>query len=205
MAQTAKTNSSRFTTTYTQEQKDALLSAVILRGMAVTDAMQKAGTGELGVPAFKIGRYAYDIIRDGRESFEARNDEALEAALQAELRYDAMAALAHNRALQKAFKRDGTGDIDGLRRSAQALSAIVKARREAQTTTKTPKSKPAAVQTNGQNDATEPNAARNTQTDVLAGLIAKAAPQNRGAQGAQAGSLSDARIDLSSASPAAGA
>lgn len=165
MGKTASKGAARFTTAYTQEQRDALLRAVIIDGHTVRNAIDMANTGQLGVPAFGIGRYAYDLVRDGREAFEARNDDALESALTAELKHNAIAALANNRALRRQLKADGRDDVDALRRNAQAIAAIQKARRD---TEPRAKAKPAPVQTNPTTDAPEPKTA-----DVLQGLLAK--------------------------------
>lgn len=71
-------NRSRFRLRYTQAQKDAILKAVLLDGLYVAEAIRRAARGELDVAAFTIGDYAYDIVKNGRDDFEGRNDEALE-------------------------------------------------------------------------------------------------------------------------------
>jgi hypothetical protein len=182
MATNGNRGAARFTNRFTQAQKDALLRAVLIDGHTVKAARDMARAGQLGVPAFEIGVYAYDVIKSGRDQFEQSNETALDLAIDAELKRTAAAALAHNRSLLASFKRDGTSDPDALRRSAQTLSAIKRARREAANPRAATKPKPAPVNTAGETEAytVEP-------VNVVADLLAKAG------EGARTGSLGDAR------------
>lgn len=178
MAQKANSGAARFTTRFSQAQKDAILKAVILDGHTVKTARDMAKAGQLDVPAFEIGTYAYDIVKNDREAFELANDSALDLAIDTELRKTAALALAHNRALRALAKRDGTDDPDAMKRSAQALSAIKRARREAGTgSNQRAKAKPAQVETTAEPVNTAKGAS------VVADLLSKTN------EGARAGSL----------------
>lgn len=131
MASRQATGAARFTRRLTDKQRDAILRAVLIDGHSVAETIRMANDGRLGVPAFKLGTYAYDIVRDGRETFEASNEEALSRAIELEMRGAETDALANVRAIRKALKRDGTGDTDQLRRHVANLAGIRKARREA--------------------------------------------------------------------------
>lgn len=169
MAKTTNTGASRFTTRFTQAQKHAILKAVLIDGHTVKTARDMARAGQLDVPAFEIGTYAYDIVKADREAFELANETALDLAIDAELRKTAGLALAHNRALLAKARRDGTDDPDALKRSAQALSAIKRARREAQTgSNQRAKAKPAQVETTAETVNTDSGAS------VVASLLGKA-------------------------------
>lgn len=174
-----KTNSAaRFTRRYTDAQKQALLRAVVLDGHTVAEARKMARNGTLGVPAFELSTTAYTIVRDNREQLEASNETALALAIQRELHDAELDALAHLRATRQSFKRDASGNPEPMRRATQALTAIQKARRDAQ--------KPGA----------KPKPAANTQTpeptntpaadDTVAELL-KLRPKD-----ARTGSLNDA-------------
>jgi hypothetical protein len=76
----------RFIKRYTDEQKDALLHAVLIDNVSVAEAVRRATRGELGVASFTFNlQYAYQVIKTGREDFEARNPEALGLATAREL------------------------------------------------------------------------------------------------------------------------
>jgi hypothetical protein len=190
MATNTGRGAARFTNRFTQAQKDALLRAVLIDGHTVKAARDLARAGQLTVPAFDIGTYAYDVIKQGRDSFEQSNETALDLAIDAELKKTAAAALAHNRGLLATFKRDGTSDPDALRRSAQTLSAIKRARREAANPRAVTKPRGATVQTSEPDDAYTGN-----QPNVVADLLAKADHGNL--QGGRTGSLGRSRIDAS--------
>jgi hypothetical protein len=162
MAQTPRPGQARFTTRYTQTEKDAILRAVLVEGHTVVKARQLAAQGELGVPAFEIGNYAYDVVRDGREGFESRDDAALDRAMAEDIRLDAIAALAHNRALRARLKGDGTDDPEALKRAATALHAIRKLRNEGK---QAPRPKPGTVQTSDTGANTAPTG--DTLTNLL--------------------------------------
>lgn len=136
----------RFTTRYTALQKEALLRAVCIDRMTVADAVRAAAAGELGLPAFEINRqYAYDILKKDRDAFEAGNEEALEAAIDHELRGAEIDALAQIRKLRKRG-RESEVDTARLALASKDLVAIRKARREAGTNTQTTKTKPPSSQ-----------------------------------------------------------
>jgi hypothetical protein len=160
----AEQSQARFTMHFTEAQKTAILRSVLVDGRSVAETIRMAKTGRLGMPAFDIGRYAYQLVRKNRESFEAREPEALTAAIDHELKGAELDILANLRAIRRPFKRDGTDNVEALKRAALALSALRKARREAQTTTKT---KPRAEA----NPSAEPNASVNT--DVIGTLLSK--------------------------------
>jgi hypothetical protein len=128
----AEQSQARFTMHFTEAQKTAILRSVLVDGRSVAETIRMAKTGRLGMPAFDIGRYAYQLVRKNRESFEAREPEALTAAIDHELKQAELDILANLRAIRRPFKRDGTDNVEALKRAALALSALRKARREAQ-------------------------------------------------------------------------
>jgi hypothetical protein len=184
---------SRFTKRYTAQHKDAILQAVLMDGHSVQEAIRRARAGQLGIPAFEIGNYAYDIVRDGREAYEARNDTALDHAIDEALRADAVAALKHDRALRARFKQDGTADPEALKRSAVAMAGIKKARREATTRDKTTRGA-ATTMAQSQTEAFTPTSA-NVIHQLLENAQAtpfKPAPKATD-EGARSGSLNRTR------------
>jgi hypothetical protein len=186
MAQMAKTNDSgaaRFTTRYTEAQKQAILHAVLIGQMTVAQAIEAAKAGELGVPAFHIGAYAYDIVKKGRDQFEAQHDDALTLAVEAELRGAELDALATIRAIRRTFKRGEANDTTRLAQATRDLAQIRKAHKDTLVQT-TPRAKAAPVQTN------EPQRAND---DTLTTLLNHAPNNTR--QGARTGSLGRARTD----------
>jgi hypothetical protein len=185
-------NNARHTARYTTTQKDALLHAVLVNGHTGADAVRMAREGRLGIPAFEVDRhYVYTILRKGREGYEARNDDALEAAAEAELKANLQAAVAHNRALLAKLKRDGSDDPEALARSSQALSAVKRARRDTRERVKT---RATASNTAGQSQTsdTEPVNTPGPASPLssLLDLVPKAT-----SQGARTGSLGGARIE----------
>lgn len=102
-------NQARFTRQYTDVQKDALLSAVILDGLTVAEAVRRANAGTLGLPAFKLDRlYAYQLVKQGREAFRLRNPAALHKTIDTLL--TELAGLAVNQA-EDVVARAKKGDI----------------------------------------------------------------------------------------------
>lgn len=178
MARKATTGPARFTRRFTDAQKDALLRAHLVGGHTVGEVIGMANAGQLDVPAFEIGAYAYDIIRDGREGYEERNDDALTLAVATELRLAENDALGHIRAIRRSFKR-GESDPDALTKATKALSAIRRARREAAIGQPKPK---APVNTPVHTDD-QPRETPSVVADLLASVD----------RGARTGSLSDAR------------
>lgn len=177
----ASTGRARFTAHFTDAQKEAVIRAVAVEGHTVADVIRKARAGELGLPAFDIGRYAYQLVRDGRERYEADHDDALHAGIDRELKALEIAALAHARAVRARLKGDGTDSPDAIAKAAQGLSATRKARRDTQGAAGKPKAKQSAVQTDNTNGAAKPNG------DPLSNLLGLATQQTR--QGAKSGSV----------------
>jgi hypothetical protein len=165
------TGASRFTRRYTDQQKDALLRAVCIDRMTVAAAVRAAEAGELGIPAYTVNRlYAYSLIKDGRDQFEAGNEQALAVAIEHELKGAEIDALANIRAIRRALKA-GEGDTAKLAQATRDLATITRARRE---TSKTPKGKTTLVQTNG----TEPQNTDNGNTlQGLLGIATQSAPK----------------------------
>jgi hypothetical protein len=135
--------------------------------------------------------YSYTILRNGRDGFEGRDDTALQAGIAAELRLAETDALANVRAIRATFTKDGTDDLEALARATKALTAIQRARREAQNTTKE-RAQGFKSQAQGQ---TSGDARGNTPSSPspLSDLLALAPKATR--QGARSGSLADARIE----------
>jgi transposase-like protein len=114
----------RFVARYTDQQKDALLKAVLVDGLSIAEAARRAPHGRLGVDAFDVNRqYAYDLVKKGRDGYEERNPEALELATANELRRLHRLNLKRSRGLTEA------SDPDEIKRAAQALSATRSAMR----------------------------------------------------------------------------
>lgn len=180
---TENNSAARFTRTYNQAQKQALLKAVLIDGHTVADARRMAQTGQLGVPAFNLSTAAYSMVRDGREAFETTNETALARAIEREMHGAELDALAHIRATRQAFNRDALANPEPLRRATLALAAIKKARRDTATRVK--------PQPNTANTATETPITPYTPS-VVTDLL-RHAPQTSG-QSARTGSLTDARI-----------
>lgn len=68
----------RYTTRYTDTQKDAIVKNVVLNGETVAESVRKASRGELGMAAFSLNlQYAYEVVNARREAFEGENDEVL--------------------------------------------------------------------------------------------------------------------------------
>lgn len=168
------------------------MRSVLAEGRTVADTIRMAKAGELGMPAFDIGRYAYQLVRLGREQYEAGNEDALAHALEAELKALEIAAVQHSRAIRKRLKGDGSDNPEAIAKAAQSLSATKKARREAQNAHKATKPKPAA----GYNPPTE-----RPKDDPLTNLLAmtESAPKSGSLK---RGSLKRAQPDAPSASPA---
>jgi hypothetical protein len=165
----------RFTSTYTQAQKDAVLRSVLVHGRSVAATITLAGQGKLDVPAFDVGRYAYEIVKRGRDAYELEHEDALKAGGDDELRLAENAAVAHMRVIRHGLKRDGTDNLDHMAKAAQNLAQIRKARREAN-----PGQKPPKPATQGAEPVNTPETA-----DVLQRLVGLA-PKNggKGARGA---------------------
>jgi hypothetical protein len=186
MAKTQATGASRFTSRYTDAQKDAILRAVLITGTTVAEAIKLAAAGQLGVPAFTVGIYAYDIVKKGRDGFEADHEEALNLAVANELKAAELDALANIRTIRRGLKRDVANDTSRLAAATRDLAQIRKARREANTAPRT--------STKPQHSA-KPDAYTGSETQhavsVVADLLAKT--QNSTAEGARTGSLDHAR------------
>lgn len=180
MPRTKTSGQARFTRRLDQHQRDAILRSVLVDGRTVAETIRLANIGQLGIPAFDIGVYAYDIVRKYRDTFEERDEDALEAAIQRELKAAELDALAHIRAVRRSFKRDEASNPEALRRATQALAAIKKARRDAGATKHPAKPKPAPVQT------TQPDASAGTIETLL-----KAAKRNARSGGSLARAPSD--------------
>jgi hypothetical protein len=67
----------RFIHRFSDEQKDAILKARLVDRLRVPEIQRRARDGQLGVPAFEIGDYAYQVIKRGQADYEERNDDAL--------------------------------------------------------------------------------------------------------------------------------
>jgi hypothetical protein len=98
------------------------MRAVLVEGMTVADAIRGAGrAGDLGLPAFDIGRYAYQLVKaSGRERYEADNDSALHHSIDGELKALEIAALKHARATRARLKGDGSDSPDAIAKAAKA-------------------------------------------------------------------------------------
>jgi len=183
----ASTGRARFTAHFTDAQKEAIMRSALVEGRTVADTIRAAKAGELGMPAFDIGRYAYQLVRDGRDRYEGQNDEALHRSIDDELHALEIAALSHARAIRRRLKGDGTDNPDSIAKAAQGLSATRKARREANSAQKGAKPKA----TPGYNQPPE-----RPKDDPLTNLLAMA-------EGApKSGSLARAQRDAPSPSPA---
>ena len=136
---------------------------VLVEGHTVADTIRRANAGQLGMPAFDIGRYAYQLVRDGRDQYEAEHEDALHRGIDDELKALEIAALSHARAIRRRFKGDGSDSPEALAKAAQALSATKKARRDANTAKNAAKPKATPVQTGANTKA----------ADVLGDLLAK--------------------------------
>jgi hypothetical protein len=169
----ASTGAARFTAHFTDAQKEAIMRAVLVEGMTVADAMRGAAAGTLGVPAFTIGRYAYDLVKDGRERYEANNDSALHHSIDVEMKALEIAALKHARATRARLKGDGSDSPDAIAKAAKALSDTRRARRDTQGA----KTKPAPVQTAGENHAAKPKS-----DDALSNLLGLAGKATKPSQ-----------------------
>jgi hypothetical protein len=119
-------HTARFTTRFTTDQREALMRAAFIDQIEPRTRIWKlAGEGRLKdasgqpVPAFKVGDYGYQILRNGREEFEARFPEALDLAEDEELRANSHAAVLHSRRVRERMKLDGTDDPDALARDAR--------------------------------------------------------------------------------------
>lgn len=156
------TGGSRFTRRYTDEQRMAILEAHLIRGLPAIECARRAMAGSLkdGLEPFgRTEKFAYDIIINGRDLFEAENPEALHRATQLALRD---AHLANLRALREAKNADPAERA----RLAKALAETDKARRQANTTPKATAKREAASTREPENNTPEP------QSDVLTGLLA---------------------------------
>jgi hypothetical protein len=156
----------RFTRRYNDAQKAALLKAVLSDGISTAEAVRRAASGDLGVPAFKLDKvYAYQLVGKGREAFEAQNPEALRLSIDRQIVAMARKALKMARALEKQQDPDPA-----------ALKAWVAALKAAQTGLARPE-KPRAGQ--GSGDGLE---RPRSEEDVLGGLLAKAGNGRAGAR-----------------------
>lgn len=184
-------NASRFTTQYTAAQKTAILRAVLADGHTVAEARKMARAGQLDVPAFEIGTYAYTLVRDGRAAFEAQDETALDRAVADELKGAELDILAELRAIRRRGKTQ-TIDTTALAKTTRDLAQVRKARRDTQTagSNQRAKAKPAAY-TPGTEPVNTPESA-----NVVASLLEKTREGGRG------GSLADARSDVVSTSAA---
>jgi hypothetical protein len=186
----ANTSRARFTAHFTDAQKEAILRSVLVDGRTVADTIRAAKAGELGMPAFDIGRYAYQLVRLGRDTFEAANDEALANAVEAELKALEIAAVNHSRATRRRLKLDGTDNPAQISEAAKALSAAKRARREATPALKA-KAKPAAGSSQAPDQANTPK-----RDDPLSSLL------NLASTAPKSGSLARASKRAASRSPA---
>lgn len=89
----------RLTRTYTDQQRQAMLKAVLSDGMGIAEAERAAMNGLLGLPPFGRRRFGYPIIYNGRETYETKNEEALEAGTAKALKDAHLANLRALRAL----------------------------------------------------------------------------------------------------------
>lgn len=181
MAKSSNSGAARFTTRYTDDQKQAILRAVLIDGHTVAQAIVMAGVGELGVPAFAIGVYAYDVVKKGRDAFEAEHDDALTAAIEHELKGAEIDALATIRAIRKGFKPGLANDITRLAMATRDLAAIRKAR------TDTLKAKREPQQHAKPQSSTSEAVSTTPRDTTLTNLLDLASPAK--AAGAKSGSL----------------
>ena len=118
----AANHGARLTRIYTDPQRQAMLKAHLVDGMSIADAERAAMAGRLGLPPFGRRRFGYNIIREGRETFEAKNDEALEAGTAKALRDAQLANLKALRGLPV------DADPEKRARLAKALADAQRAR-----------------------------------------------------------------------------
>lgn len=149
----------RFIKRYTDQQKDALLKAVLVDGLTVAEATRRAPQGRLGIEPFTVNRlYAYDIVNGGREGYEERNPEALELATTHELRR------LHRLNLKRSRGLNETSDPDEVKRVAMALAATQRALG--------PQGKPTRARGESTTQPTEPTEKSESQSaDVLSQLL----------------------------------
>jgi hypothetical protein len=170
----SSTSGARFTAHYSDEQKGAIMRAVLVEGMTVADAIRAGRAGQLGLPAFDIGRYAYQLVRLGRDQYEADHDSALHRSIDGELKALEIAALKHARATRARLKGDGSDSPDAIAKAARGLAETRKARRDTTRATKTPAG---TVQTAGENGSTTPKS-----QDALSNLLGLAGKATKPSQ-----------------------
>lgn len=138
----------RFTRKYTDEQLDAFFRAVFIDGRQVATARRMALAGQLGVEAFDLNRgYAYELIKERRETYELEHPEALTVAIDRQLVALAGKALSQSRILAKAEH----ADPEAIRKTVQALTTARAAIRPEAKATK----QSAPTQTNGAEPTTQ--------------------------------------------------
>lgn len=157
----ANSGGARLTKHYTREQVDALLDAVLVQGISQAEVERRAMAGTLkeGLAPFGRPRFIYQLIRRGRDQFEAGNDDALDSGHGRELKRLYLLAL------KKARSLDEKADVAEIARHAKAVGEAHKALRGAETKPRAPKAKPSASDR-------EPETTPQSQEDVLASLRA---------------------------------
>lgn len=118
-------NQARFTRRYTHEQQLALLEAVLIDGMRVSEAIRKAREGGLkDTPACDWGSYAYKIIKRERDTFEVESPLALRRAIDVELHHLAVNTMRQARRLNEKQKTGQDVDYETVRKAALALRTL---------------------------------------------------------------------------------
>lgn len=163
----AHTNGARLTRVYTDTERQAILKAHLVDGLAIAEAERRAMAGTLvaGMGPFGRRRFGYSIIKQGRESFEATNDVALDSGTAGELKRLHRLALARTREL------DDTSDVAEIARRAKALAETHRALRGAPSNTTRAKPKASASE---QQAETVPQSAADTLAQLI--KLANTAP-----------------------------
>lgn len=184
----------RHTNQYSEDQKTAILQAMVVDRHTGAMTAQMAAAGQLGVPAFEIKnmRYLYQLVKRRREGFENVNEDAMANSTRAELKR------LHALNLARARKLDGQTDVAENARVAKALAETYKALN----TQETKREKPKAVAPTEQSD-TKPHASNDPLTNLLdlARHSANANTKTKTGEGAQTGSLTRAQTGVASSTP----
>lgn len=170
LAAMAHKSGARLTRQYTDEEVNALLHAVLVDGLRQSEAERRAIAGTLkpGLAPFGRPRFAYPLIRRGRERFEATNDQALDSGAGTELKRLTRLALA------KARELDKDSDPAEIARRAKALAETHKALRGAEGKTRAPTNQKAR----DSERVNETETKAQSQADVLAQLSQLAAQRD---------------------------
>jgi len=168
---------SRWTPRFSDSQREAILDAVLVKGLSARASTRAAAAGELeGTDAFTMSAStAAGLVRKHRDEYAVRDTASAQAALEADALVLARIAHRATRDIESKVAKGEDPDLISVKRAAEAITAAKRALGP------TPR-KPARADETRKH--VEPDPSENS-TGVLASLLAVAPTMNHNKDSAQ--------------------